>query len=441
MPFGGSAARHPRSKCDRPPPHIHHPLSAIVGGLMTQPTRLNPATLVAALFFSVALNAFSSAAPPPLQIHSFDKLDPPSIRPTNFGQALDASNGKVLVGSLGTNAYLYDVATRHELFRLTGSDTHQNDLFGRSVALDQSYALIGASQAHAAYLFDVQTGQQIRKFVDPNAPPSGGGFGTSVAISGHLALIGDPYDETQGAQDGAAYLFDISTGQLLHTFYEGVFGSLHNFGSSVAINGNTIVIGASGTTGNNVFSGAAYVFDATTGAKLHTLLPTDLTTRGLGTSVDIAGTQALVGSSSLTAAGDAYLFDLQTGQEIRRFVSPNYGLGPTETFGGAISFDGVHAFIGSSHESPNGGFREGTSYLFDAQTGSLVASLFPNELAGMTSNFGFSVALAGNTLISGMVSDNNNSDNVYLVSVPEPATTALLIIAGAAASLRRRRMH
>jgi hypothetical protein len=343
-----------------------------------------------------------------------------------------------LVGSLGLNAYLYDVPTHHELFRLTGSDTRQNDLFGRSVALNSDYALIGANQAQAAYLFDAHTGQQLQKFVDPNAPPSFGfGFGVSVATSGNLALIGDSGDDVAGNDAGAAYLFDISTGQLLRTFYPGSFTAGYNFGSSVAINGNKIVVGAPGANGGFFGTGAVYVFDATTGAKTNTLLPS-VGTQRLGESMDIAGNQILVGSPS-SSGGAAYLFDLQTGQQLRKFTSPFPN--NTDSFGNSVTFDGARALIGSPHESVDGFFRVGGAYLFDTQNGALLASLLPDELRMTTSSFGVATAMSGNTLITGMVSDNNNSDNVYLVTIPEPATVGLLIVVGAAVSLRRRRMH
>src|SRR4051812_17516684 len=88
----------------------NHPVApALWETLMTRKiwNSLTAASLVAGIF---SIGAGGPAiAVTPLELHTFDKLDPPSIRPGDFGIALDASNGKVLVGGFGVNSYLYDV--------------------------------------------------------------------------------------------------------------------------------------------------------------------------------------------------------------------------------------------------------------------------------------------------------------------------------------------
>ncbi len=67
-----------------------------------------------------------------------------------------------------------------------------------------------------------------------------------------------------------AYLFDMTTGDLLRTFDDPTVTTSDNFGISVAIDGDNVVIGAHGdnTRGNNV--GQAHLFNATSGVLLHT---------------------------------------------------------------------------------------------------------------------------------------------------------------------------
>src|SRR5262249_16222651 len=145
----------------------------------------------------------------------------------------------------------------------------------------------------------------------------------------------------------------------------------------VAIQGNTIVIGAPGATGKSFGSGAAFVYDATSGALLRTLAPTDATgPPDFGQTVRVSGNLAMVGATNLGGTGAAYLFDLQTGQQLRKFVSPNpFGTGG---FGESIAFDGHFALIGSFDESQDGiNYETGGAYLFDVQTGDLLASLLP----------------------------------------------------------------
>jgi hypothetical protein len=393
------------------------------------------ALLPLALMSSLAGNA--DAAAPPVTISSFAKLDPPSIPPGDFGWSLDASNGKVLVGGFDSYSYIYDVATRHELLRLAGSDSKLNDLFGRSVALSDAYALVGANQGQAAYVFDAHTGQQIRKFSDPNAPLTGGfGFGISVALGGNLALIGDTSDDTKGSDVGAAYLYNITTGQLLHTLFPPAGTPiLADFGSGTAISGNSIVVGSPGATGNNFSRGAAFVYDATSGALLRTLFPTDQTpSSNFGQTVKVSGNLALISGNNSFGAGAAYLFDLQTGQELRKFVSPNPS-GSGE-FGNSIAFDGHFALFGSWDENVNGNTGVGRAYLFDVQTGDLLATLLPDDVKTFDGNFGYSVALSGNTLLAGVVTEH---DGVYLTTIPEPTTITLLAISMIAAPVSQRR--
>jgi len=74
----------------------------------------------------------------------------------------------------------------------------------------------------------------------------------------------------QGENVGQAYLFDMTTGDLLRTFDDPTVTTSDNFGISVAIDGDNVVIGAHGdnTRGNNV--GQAHLFNATSGVLLHT---------------------------------------------------------------------------------------------------------------------------------------------------------------------------
>ena len=99
-------------------------------------------------------------------------------------------------------------------------------------------------------------------------------FGTYVAIDGDTAIIGAPRDDNTGAESGAAYIF-VRDGGGNWTPQQKITptdpGATDNFGLSVAISGDTVIVGApdedSATTGVNstpdeeaTNSGAAYVF-------------------------------------------------------------------------------------------------------------------------------------------------------------------------------------
>lgn len=80
------------------------------------------------------------------------------------------------------------------------------------------YEKVDGVYVGAAHLYDGQTGDFIRTFQNPT-PEDGDWFGHSFAYLDNHILIGAPGDDTVGVDSGAVYLFDITTGDLLHTFY------------------------------------------------------------------------------------------------------------------------------------------------------------------------------------------------------------------------------
>ena len=395
---------------------------------------LLPLQIALAVFFCFCLSNNSRSATSASLIETSTKLDPPSIPPTHFGWSLSAHNGKVLIGGFNNYAYIYDIVGGHELFRLRGNDTSINDLFGRAVALNDDYAIVGANQVQAAYVFDAYTGNQIRKFTALNA--SGFGFGTAVALNGDLAVIGDSSDETKGSDAGAVHIFRVSTGELTRTLYPSAFFSIFDhFGAAVDIQGDILVVGAPGADAAGLNSGAAYVYQVSSGSLLHTLAP-NVPGSGFGNEIVIADNMVMVGKSNLSGHGAAYLFDLTSGEMLRKFSSPN----PMNDalFGNSIAFDGRRALIGSWGEFQNGNYWVGSAYLFDVETGNLLASWLPSELGLSSDEFGYSVALDGNYMLA---STNRGGGSVYITVIPEPGTlmlTGLAALMSSAGAVRRR---
>ena len=107
-------------------------------------------------------------------------------------------------------------ARAQQLFKPTASDAQAGDLFGNTAALSGNAALIGAyfsdnagERSGSAYLFDVTTGQQLFKLTASDAAP-GDSFGISGALSGSTAVVGAHADDDGGDLSGSAYLFRIA---------------------------------------------------------------------------------------------------------------------------------------------------------------------------------------------------------------------------------------
>ena len=107
-------------------------------------------------------------------------------------------------------------------------------------------------------------GAPLQTYLNPT-PAAGDNFGCSVAAVGNNALIGARYDDTGATDSGAAYLFDGSTGVRLRTFLNPTPAASDYFGSSVAAVGNNVLIGAYGDDTGASNAGAAYLFDGSTG--------------------------------------------------------------------------------------------------------------------------------------------------------------------------------
>ena len=137
--------------------------------------------------------------------------------------------------------------------------------------MDGNHVLIGAyrddtngANAGQVHLFDAATGALLNTFNSPN--PMAFNFGRGVAIDGNFALLGADFSGVNGQHPGLgqAYLFNITTGDLVQTFDDPTITDWDTFGNfrTVAINGNRVLIGALGddTNGHNV--GQAYLFTA-----------------------------------------------------------------------------------------------------------------------------------------------------------------------------------
>lgn len=156
------------------------------------------------------------------------------------------------------------------------------DQFGISVAMEADMIVVGVSTADPknllnageAYLFakdqnGVGKWGEVRKFTAADAAAMDN-FGFSVAIGGNMIVIGSYLDDDRGSNSGSVYLFDRNYNNVNNSWgYAGKLtatdGTLNDqFGYAVAISGKNIVVGArmDGPKGHN--SGSAYVFQRQT---------------------------------------------------------------------------------------------------------------------------------------------------------------------------------
>ncbi|MBK8430868.1 MAG: hypothetical protein IPL28_06050 [Chloroflexi bacterium] len=198
----------------------------------------------------------------------------------NFGVSVAVSGDTAVIGAYqdddgGSNSGSAYVFTRSgevwsEQAKLTASDAAANDFFGISVAVSGDTAVIGAyqddnvgSNSGSAYVF-TRSGEVWSEQAKLTAsdPAMNDWFGYSVAISGDTAIIGAYLDDDGGSNSGSAYVFTRTAGvwsqQAKLTASDPAMDDW--FGYSVAISGDTAVIGAYQDDDGGSDSGSAYAF-------------------------------------------------------------------------------------------------------------------------------------------------------------------------------------
>ena len=288
---------------------------------------------------------------------------------------------------------------------------------GNNVLIGASRDDTGAEEAGAAYLFDGTSGALLNTFLNPT-PEAADHFGYSVAALGNNVLVSVTRDDTAGTDAGAVYLFDSTTGDLLQTFVNPTPAAIDGFGVCIAAVGNNVIVGAHKDDAGATDSGAAYVFDGTTGQLLLTLLnPTPAAGDRFGWPVAAVGGNVLVGANyddtGAADAGAAYLFDGTTGALLRTFVNPTPE--DSDHFGSSLAAVGNNVLVSAPGDDA-AGTDAGAVYLFDGSTGELLHTfLHPTPEAG--DEFGDCVrALGNNVLVSAPEDDTAGTDAgaVYL---------------------------
>jgi subtilisin family serine protease len=315
------------------------------------------------------------------------------------------------------------------------------DSFGHSVAMSPTHLFIGApgnargltAFCHfgSVYVFDRETRALVNTFVPPIQPTSigpdviAGKFGASIAVDGGRLLVGAPFGPSSchGCQIGQALVFDAVTGDLLHILNAPRFTSepgsvfLNDAGTSVAMAGNTIVVGAPRSRTNlslppdpaTTYYGAAIIFDAETGAHRATLLPPSTALAEFGQVVATTPTRAAV-----SEAGRVHVFDVDPnspgfGQLLITYDGQDYG---ASDFGHAIAFVGDRLVVGAPATWDLFGSRgNGAVFVFDGPTlvRTWVNPLSVDDDRSLVSVFGASLAPMGeNTVVIGAPEANTD---------------------------------
>jgi hypothetical protein len=256
-----------------------------------------------------------------------------------------------LAGDPGDDVVDVDPVT---LGRLLHDPNGGGSSFGTSVIQWDHYALVGAPATGAVYQFDLSglsatspPPKLVATIADPGNSASDH-FGFAMALVGtHELLVGAPGDSTFGASAGAAYLFDLATGELLQTYYGPQPQAGAEYGFAVASNGRSILMGAPSTR-NDSDPGAAFLLPV---APLVTVGVQPATADFVHPGIPIGNTiKAVEGRPS----GNQLLATVQAFLDYSHPVSIDWGDGGA-SMGQLVLPDLAHFQVFGSHTYAEGG--------------------------------------------------------------------------------------
>lgn len=259
--------------------------------------------------------------------------------------------------------------------------------------------------AGAAYIYTRQgTAWRLHSKLTGPATEGYRAFGEAVAISRDVILIGAPFETGAAESSGAAYVFmHNGSGWKQQARLAPADPAVNQlFGDAVAIDGSTVVVGAFLDSERAPNAGAVYVFTRsgvkwTQRAKL---TASDASAYGFfGSSVAIRGNTIVVGAPIAEAA---YVFELESGHWTeRKILRPNSVPGDYTAFGTSVAIDSNRIAVGAPLQSSTA-LKTGTVYTFKLSgknwvtNGSVTA---PDVFEG--DEFGTSVALCDTRLVIG----------------------------------------
>jgi hypothetical protein len=322
-----------------------------------------------------------------------------------------------------------------EFDKLIASDAAAADEFGRRLAIDGHTSVVGAAfnddagaNSGSAYVFirsgTVWVEQAKLTALDPAA---GDQFGLGVAISNDTVIVAAPGDSDSDSGSGSAYVFVRSGTAWTHQAKLTALDAAANdqFGSWVAILGDTAVVGAAGDDDAGESSGSAYVFvrSGSTWTQQAKLTAADgAAGDSFGAAVSVSGDTVVVAARlddgvGGTDSGSAYVFTRSgtVWSPQAKLTAPDGATG--DEFGTAVSISGNTVIVGARFDD-DAGDRSGSAYVFERSGTTWIqqTKLTASDAAGLNS-FGVSVSLAGNTAVVGAFESSDagtSSGSAYL---------------------------
>ncbi len=313
--------------------------------------------------------------------------------------------------------YRFDGTNWVQEAKIKAFDAGLNDDFGVSVGISGDVAIVGSwldnSSFGSAYIYRYDgSAWNFEEKLTAGDGALGDRFGVSVAIDGNVVAIGAELGDAAVANSGSVYVYRFDGSDwLLDGEYGASDGALSDsFGGSVALSGGTMVVGARFDDDTGISSGSAYIFTYTGSgwveeAKL--VAPDAAGNDQFGTSVGVSGNSVIVGSpfddDSGSSSGSAYVYVFDgLNWVLEQKLLAFDGL-PSSSFGNAVAIQGDKAVVGAFNDEILFESQAGSVYAFQRALGVWDdAGKFTASAPVAGDQLGSSVAIDGNTVLAGV---------------------------------------
>lgn len=263
--------------------------------------------------------------------------------------------------------------------------------FGKSLAIDQGFLLIGADDA--VYVFKFQDSQWILEDRLTISSKGKHRFGSSIGLSLPYAIVGAPGEKT-------AYIFKREKGKWK---LEAVLSSPNNsndyFGSTVALSQAFAIVGAKGDFGDYVKAGSVHIFKNTIGAWKYdtTLAEEQLRANAyFGSSVATCCNRLVIGAPH-ALSGAVHIFHLENNKWIKEITIS----GKKGSFGTSVAIDSNVIVVGAPQMTSEKGQRDIHVYEFESGKGWYEKERLPDPIKFSYVMYGSSLCLKNGIVVAG----------------------------------------